>query len=107
MGILDMDLSPEDEKILRESLDNWKEEVYAELLEEVEAVKQEKLDEINEAMEEYKETLKEEYADKMIEALNEMKEEIRAEVLSEMYDSNPELKILEQIKTHLFHKNQL
>ena len=98
MEILDMELTPKDEKALRESLENWKEQVYADLLEEVETVKEEKVEEVNEAMIEYKEKMKEEFADRMLDALDEMKEEIRAEVLTEMYDNNPELQVFERIK---------
>ena len=35
--ILNRDLTPEEEKILRESLETWKEEVYSKLMEEVES----------------------------------------------------------------------
>ena len=97
-NILDMDLSSEDEALLRESLESWKEEVMSSLMEEVEQVKETKVEEIEERNVEFREELKEEYASKMLDALKEMKEEIRAEVLSEVYESNPELQILERIK---------
>ena len=96
--ILSMELTPEDEALLRESLSTWKEEVYATLMEEVEEIKAQKIEELEEANREYQMEVKEEYAQKMIEALDEMRSEIRAEVLTEMVDSNPDLKILEKVK---------
>jgi hypothetical protein len=93
-----MELSPEDEKALRESLSTWKEEVYAQMLEEVEEVKAKKIEELEEANIQYQEELKEEYTEKMLDALEEMREQVKTEVLSEMVDSNPELHILEEIK---------
>ena len=97
-NILDRDLNSDEEQAIRESLETWREEVYNQLLEEVEQLKESKLEELEEVNIEFRETLKEEYADKMIKALNEMKEELRAEVLSEVYENNPELQILEKIK---------
>lgn len=98
VNILEMDLSPEDEKFLRESLTAWKEEITANLMEEVEELKEQKLQELEEVNVEYREKIKEEFASKMIDALKEMREDIRAEVVVEMYDENPELAILEQVK---------
>jgi len=97
-GILNIELSPEDEKLLRESLTTWKEGVYADLMEQVEELKQQKIEELEELNRKYQEELKEEFAQKMIVALDEMREEIKAEVISEMVSSNPELQILEKIK---------
>lgn len=96
--ILDTELSPEDENLLRESLITWKEGVYNDLLEEVEELKTQKIEELEEANREYQAELKKEYAEKMVTALDEMKTELRAEVLSEMVSSNPELQILEKVK---------
>jgi hypothetical protein len=96
--ILNMELSEEDETLLRESLTTWKEETYANLVEEVEELKQQKIEELEEANIEYQEQLKEEYAEKMLVALDEMREEIKAEVIAEMVDSNPDLQILEKVK---------
>ena len=98
MNILEMDLSEQDEKLLRESLESWKEEVYAKLLEEVEDLKESKIEELEEANLAYREELKADYAEKMIEAISEMRDEIKSEVVSEMIISNPELKVLESIK---------
>lgn len=97
-GILDKELTIEEEKTLRESLENWKEETYASMLEEVENLKEQKIEELEEATISYKEELKEEFANKMITALNEMRDEIKAEVLAEMVESNPEIQVLEKIK---------
>ena len=96
--ILNMELSPEDEKLLRESLLTWKEGMYADLLEEVELAKTEKIEELEEANRSYQELMKEEYAEKLITALDEMRSEIKSEVIAEMVTSNPELKVLEEIK---------
>ena len=96
--ILNMELSEEDEVLLRESLSTWKEEVYATLMEEVDELKSQKIEELEEANREYQSEVKEEFAQKMVDALDEMRSEIRAEVLSEMVESNPELQILERIK---------
>lgn len=97
-NLLDRELSPEDEALLRESLENWKEEVMTNLMEEVAQAKEEKLEELETQNLEYRDSLKAEFADKMLDALKEMKEELRAEILSEVYESNPELQILEKIK---------
>lgn len=97
-GILDMDLDQESEKLLRESMESWKEEAYIHLEEEANKKLEEKLEELEVANVEYKEQLKEEFADKLVVALDEMRDEIRADVIAEMVKSNPEIKILEQIK---------
>ena len=94
--ILQMELSPEDETLLRESLSTWKEEVYATLMEEVEETQ--KIEELEEANREYQSELKEEFSKKMIDTLDEMRSEIRAEVLGEMIETNPELQLLEKVK---------
>jgi len=98
MNILEMDLSEKDTELLTKSLENWKEEVYSNLLEEVEELKESKIEELEEANLAYREEVKAEYADKLIEAINEMRDDLRAEVVSELVDSNPELKILEKVK---------
>jgi len=96
--ILNLELSQEDENLLRESLTTWKEGQYAELLEEVEELKRQTIEELEEANAEYKEELKIEFSEKLVESLEEMRADLRAEVLSEMVTSNPELQILEKIK---------
>jgi len=97
-NILEMDLSPEDSKLLKEALESWKEEVYAGLLEKVEEAKERKLEELEEASIEYRSNLKKEYSDKMLKSLKEMEREIRAKVVAEVVADNPEIQILEQIK---------
>lgn len=97
-NILEMDLSPEDSKLLKETLESWKEEVYAGLLEKVEEAKERKLEELEEASIEYREGLKKEYSDKMLKSLKEMERDIRAKVVAEVVADNPEIQILEQIK---------
>jgi hypothetical protein len=98
MNILEMDLTPEDEKILREQMESWKEEAYAHLMEDVEKTKKEKIDELDIACEQYKQTLKEEFTDKMLTALNEMRGIIISEVTAEVIESNPELAAFEKVK---------
>ena len=98
VSILERDLSEADEKILRENLNNWKNEVMETLMTEAEEEKEKKLEELEEANVEYKEKLKEEYSSKLLAALKDMRDELRAEAVAEMYDNNPELSILEQIK---------
>lgn len=97
-SILDMDLKPEDEKMLRETLETWKEEMAQHLEEENEKKVQEKLEELEVAAAEYKEELKEEFADKLVVALDEMRDIQRSDIISEMVKSNPEIQILEKIK---------
>lgn len=97
-NILEMDLSPEDSKLLKEALESWKEEVYAGLLEKVEEAKERKLEELEEASIEYRDSLKRDYSDKMIKSLREMEKDIRAKVVAEVVAENPEVQILEQIK---------
>ena len=96
--ILNMELSKEDEALLRESLTTWKESVYSDLLEEVEELKSKKIEELEEANRDYQSELKEEFANRMVNALDEMRSDLRAEVISEMVSSNPELQILEKVK---------
>lgn len=97
-NILDMELNEEQAVALKESLESWKEGVYAELSEESDARVQKKFEELEEASIAYKEQLKDEYADKMIEAINDMRTEIKAEVVSEMVSNDPSYQILEEIK---------
>jgi len=97
-NILDMELNEEQAVALKESLESWKEGVYAELSEESDARVQQKFEELEEASIAYKEQLKDEYADKMIEAINDMRAEIKAEVVSEMVSNDPSYQILEEIK---------
>jgi 5-formyltetrahydrofolate cyclo-ligase len=97
-NILDMDLSEEDEDLLRETLSTWKDTVYEKLMEEIEEKKQQVIEELEEKNLEYKEELKEEFTSKLLDALKEMKEELKAQAVAEVYDNNPELKVLEQVK---------
>lgn len=97
-NILEMDLAPEQEELLREALEGWKEEVYANILEEVEVLKEQKIEELEEANIEYREDLKKEMADKFVIALKELREEVKAEAVAEVLSSNPELQIFESIK---------
>ena len=98
LNILERDLSEQDESILRETLESWKESVYSDILEEVEVLKEKKIEELETQNLEYREELKKEFSDKLLSALKEAREEIKAEVLTEMIESNPEIQILERIK---------
>lgn len=97
-NILEMDLTPEGEQLLRETLESWKEEVYANLLEEVEVLKEQKIEELEEANIQYREELKAEFSDKLVKALKEMREEVKAEAVADVLASNPELQVFESIK---------
>jgi hypothetical protein len=97
-NILDKDLTLEEEQLLRKSLEAWKEETYASLMEEVSTAKESKIEELEEANIAYREELKEEYANKLITALHEMRDELKSEVLAEMVEGNPEIQVLEKVK---------
>lgn len=97
-NILDKDLTLEEEQLLRKSLEAWKEETYASLMEEVSTAKESKIEELEEANIAYREELKEEYANKLITALHEMRDELKAEVLAEMVEGNSEIQVLEKVK---------
>ena len=96
--ILEADLSPEDEALLRESIEAWKTSVYETMLEEVEQLKEKTIAELEEANQEYISEVKKEMTEKMVKALEEMREDMREEIFTEMVTTNPELQILEKIK---------
>jgi hypothetical protein len=98
LNLLDTDLDEQSQKYIQETLESWKESVTNQLMEEVEQIKAEKLEELEEENQAYKEELKSEYADKMIEGLQELKESVKADVTASVIKENPEIKILEQIK---------
>lgn len=97
-NILEMDLNEDQERALRETLESFKEEVYSNLLEEVEQLKQEKIIELEEANEEWRTGVRKENTERMLDALSEMRTELKAEVTAELLESNPELNVLENIK---------
>ncbi len=86
VDILDEELSPEAESLLREKLEGWKNEVTVSLMEDVEEEKERAIQELEEGNLEYREKMKEEFAGKLLEALKEAKDVIRAEVLAEVYE---------------------
>lgn len=98
LNLLDEELDAESQKYIQESLDNWKESVVNNLIQEMEEVKQAKIEELEEQNLAYRAELKEEFTEKMLANLEELKESIRAEVTAEVIRNNPELKILEQVK---------
>src|SRR5574344_109547 len=98
LNLLDTDLDEQSQKYIQETLESWKESVTNQLMEEVEQIKAEKLEELEEENQAYKEELKSEYADKMIEGLQELKESVKADVTASVVKENPEIKVLEQIK---------
>lgn len=98
LNLLDAELDEESQKFIQETLNSWKESVMGQLMEEVEQIKAQKLEELEEENTAYREELKAEYAEKMLEGLAELKESVRAEVTASVVRNNPEVKILEQIK---------
>lgn len=98
LNLLDEELDEESQKYIQESLETWKESMTNQLVQEMEQVKQAKIEELEEANIAYREQLKEEFTEKMLDALDELKESIRADVTAEVIKNNPELKILEQVK---------
>ena len=98
LNLLDEELDEASQKYIQEALESWKEATTNQLMEQMEQVKQAKIEELEEQNIAYREQLKEEFTEKMLEGLEELKESIRADVTAEVIKSNPELKILEQVK---------
>lgn len=98
LNLLDEELDEASQKYIQESLESWKESMTNQLVQEMEQVKQAKIEELEEENIAYREQLKEEFTEKMLDALDELKESIRADVTAEVIKNNPELKILEQVK---------
>lgn len=98
INLLDNSLDEASQKYIQEALEDWKESVTNQLVEQMEEVKAAKLEEIEEENQKYREALREEYADKMMAGLSELKGKLKAEVTAKVVKDNPELKILEQIK---------
>lgn len=98
LSLLNEELDDASAKYITESIQNWKESVMAQLQEEVERAKADKLEELEEANLRYREELAEEYSDKFTTALAELKESVKADATASVLKNNPELKILEQIK---------
>ena len=98
LSLLNEELDEESTAYITESIQNWKENVMAQLQEEVERAKADKLEELEQANLKYREELAEEYSDKFTTALSELKESVKADATASVLKNNPELKILEQIK---------
>ena len=98
LNLLDEELDEATQKYLHEHLEQWKESVVNQLVEQAKQAEQAKLEELEEQNEAYRNELREEYTEKMLDGLNELKESIRAEVTAEVIKNNPELKVFEQIK---------
>ena len=98
LNLLDEELDEASQKYIQEALESWIEATTNQLMEQMEQVKQAKIEELEEQNIAYREQLKEEFTGKMLEGLEELKESIRADVTAEVIKSNPELKILEQVK---------
>ena len=96
--MLDNSLDEASQKYIQEALENWKESVSNQLIEQMEEVKAAKIEELEEENQKYREQLREEYADKMMAGLSDLKEKMKAEITAKVVKDNPELKILEQIK---------
>lgn len=98
LSLLNEELDEESATYIQESIENWKEGVMAQLQEEVERAKADKLEELEELNLKYREELAEEYSDKLTTALAELRESVKADATASVLKNNPELKILEQIK---------
>lgn len=98
LSLLNEELDEESANYITEAIQSWKEEVMAQLQEEVERAKADKLEELEELNLRYREELKEEYSDKLTTAISELKESIKADATANVLKNNPELKILESIK---------
>ena len=98
INLLDNSLDEASQKYIQEALENWKESVSSQLIEQMEEVKAAKIEELEEENQKYREQLREEYADKMMAGLSDLKEKMKAEITAKVVKDNPELKILEQIK---------
>lgn len=98
LSLLNEELDEESANYITEAIQSWKEEVMAQLQEEVERAKADKLEELEELNLKYREELKEEYSDKLTTALAELKESVKADATANVLKNNPELKILESIK---------
>lgn len=99
LSLLNEELDDESAKYITESIQNWKESVMAQLQEEVERAKADKIEELEELNLKYREELAEEYSDKLTTALAELKESVKADATANVLKNNPELKILEEIKS--------
>ena len=98
INLLDNSLDEASQKYIQEALENWKESVTNQLVEQMEEVKAAKIEELEEENQKYREQLREEYADKMMAGLSDLEGKMKAEVTAKVVKDNPELKILEQIK---------
>lgn len=98
LSLLNEELDEESTAYIQESIQNWKEGIMAQLQEEVERAKADKLEELEEANNRYRAELEEEYSDKFMAALAELKESVKADATASVLKNNPELKILESIK---------
>ena len=98
INLLDNSLDEASQKYIQEALENWKESVSNQLIEQMEEVKAAKIEELEEENQKYREQLREEYADKMMAGLSDLKEKMKDEITAKVVKDNPELKIIEQIK---------
>lgn len=95
--ILNMELSEEEAQNLATVIQEWKEETLAKLEKENDAKFQAKIDELEEANNEWREEVAEEYSSRFLEALDEMREDVKAQVLAESVEADPVHKVMEQI----------
>ena len=87
----DIEITDEQAEVIRESLTAWKEEMYVQLSEDVEAEKAAIREQLEKEADEYKASLKEDFTEKFINALEEMRKHVKAEVLAETIQTNPAL----------------
>ena len=93
LSLLNEELDEESANYITEAIQSWKEEVMAQLQEEVERAKADKLEELEELNLKYREELKEEYSDKLTTALAALKESVKADATANVLKNNRELKI--------------
>jgi hypothetical protein len=99
LDIFKKELTEEEAGQIRERLKAWKDEVYVKLHEQVEQQKTEAIAKLNEQSISYKKALKRKMKSKLNEAISEMRVALKSEVVQEMYEENPEMKVLEAVKT--------
>jgi hypothetical protein len=98
MDFLNINLSEDDQKILLNILQEWKDKELEKMQLVLEQVKNEEITKINEHLTSYKEELKEEFIDKTNNIIESIKPKIRKEILLEMNETNPDIIVVNKIK---------
>ena len=105
MLLKDINLTEDQQKEMKEKLDDWKlnekKRIETELTEKYEQMEATLKEESEQLVEELKSSMKEVYTKRFIKALKEMYEEIKAQVIVENLHS-PEAKALEEVKASVY-----